>query len=190
MSVSVITPAIPPRLDRLQQAMASVRGQRHPAMEHLIAIDNGRHGSAAMRNKLVRAASGDWIAPLDDDDYLLPNHLELLVAAANGPDRPDVVYSYCKVTGRGDGWVPNREFDADELRRGNFIPVTALIRRELLEDLGGWHHSRDVQNGWEDWNLWIRALDAGAKFACVPEVTWVYCFGPGSKTLVGERAAF
>lgn len=189
-SVSVITPAIPPRLDRLGQAMASVRSQRHAAVEHLVAVDNGRHGSAAMRNKLLRAAEGEFIAPLDDDDYLLPNHLAELTQRARWVDAPDVVYSYCKVTGRGDGWVPNREFDADALRVGNYIPVTALVKRELLLDLAGWRDSAVVPHGWEDWDLWLRALDAGAKFACVPEVTWVYCFGPGSKTAVGERAAY
>jgi hypothetical protein len=24
------------------------------------------------------------------------------------------------------------------------------------------------------WDLWVRALDAGARFKCVPAVTWTY----------------
>jgi len=29
----------------------------------------------------------------------------------------------------------------------------------------------------EDHDLWVRALDAGARFRCIPEVTWTYRLG-------------
>jgi hypothetical protein len=79
------------------------------------------------------------------------------------------------------GWIPNQEFDADLLRRRNYIPATTLIRRSLWEELGGW-----TLPGWgvgesphepeyaEDWDFWIRALDAGARFLCIARVTWIY----------------
>ena len=186
-AVSVLTAALPSRLAMLGDACASVRAQRHPAAEHLIGVDYDRRGSSAVRNDLLAAANGSWVAVLDDDDVLLPNHLEALIAASADAD---VVYSFCQVTGRPDGWTPNREFDADALREGNFIPVTALIRRSLLDELGGWRNSADCLYGFEDWRLWLDALDAGARFVCVPEVTWVYRFGSTNKTFVGEKAAF
>lgn len=188
MTVAVITPSLPTRTNQLLRAMLSVTGQTHLPDRHLVAVDYQRAGSAAVRNQLVDAADAagiDWVAPLDDDDWLAPNHLQLLLAASR---TADVVYSYCQVTGR-DGWNPNRGFDPAALRRGNFIPITTLIRTELWRDLDGWRDSSECEHGWEDWDFWVRALDIDATFVCVPETTWVYNFHPGCKTVLGEALA-
>jgi glycosyltransferase involved in cell wall biosynthesis len=179
-SISVITAAIPARVDMLAEACRSVRAQTLPCMEHLIGFDYDRRGSAATRNSLLRAASGEWVAILDDDDLMKPYHLAMLEASSNGAD---IVYSWCEVEGRA--WDPNSMFDAERLLRENYIPITTLIRRELLADLGGFRE--DV--AWEDHDLWLRALEAGAEFRCVPAVTWIYRFHAGNKTMVGEKAA-
>lgn len=180
MSISVITASLPTRGAMLAECIASVAAQTQPPIEHLVAVDHARRGSAATRNSLLTASSGLRVAVLDDDDVALPEHLALLAAV-----EADIVYSYCEVTGRD--WSPNRPFDPVALRASNYIPVTALIRAELLRDLGGWRS--DVSNGWEDWDLWLRALDAGASFACVPVVTWRYRFHGGNKTHRGKEAA-
>lgn len=177
--ISVLTASLPTRMAMLAECMASVGAQTLAPVEHLIAIDHARRGPAAVRTSLLQAAVGEFVAIVDDDDVLLPNHLELLAATD-----ADIAYSYCTVEGRE--WVPNRLFDADALRRGNYIPITTLIRRQVLMDLGGF---RAGVNGWEDWDLWLRALDAGATFACVPEVTWRYRFHGGNRTTKGTDAA-
>lgn len=185
--VSVITAALPSRVDQLAEACASVRAQTYPAIEHLIRFDYDRRGSAYTRNALLAAVNGDYVAVLDDDDILYRNHLRELVGRAEATDA-DVVYSYCEVEGR-PGWNPSRPFDAAALRAGNYIPITALIRSTLLDDLGGWPESADSPGGFEDWALWLKALDAGARFECVPVVTWCYRLHSGSKTYLGEKAA-
>ena len=188
MRISVITAALPSRFDLLAQACKSVRAQTLPAVEHLIGIDYARRGTSAVRNDLLRASTGDWVAVLDDDDVLLPNHLATLAKAAQESPDSDIVYSYCRVEGR-PGWTPNRPFDAAELERGNYIPATTIIRRALLDTLGGWQDSRNCPNGWEDWDLWLRALDHEAQFVCAPVETWVYRFHGRNKTYLGEAAA-
>lgn len=184
MSVTVITPSLPGRSSLRALALASVAQQTLPPEAHLIGIDYARRGSSAMRNTLARSCETDWIAPLDDDDILYPEHLERLVAAG---DYADVVYPYCRVFGRE--WNPNREFDAPALMAGNYIPITTLIRRELIFALDGWRDSSQVEHGWEDWDFWLRALEAGARFVCVPHITWEYRFGNWNKTIHGEAAA-
>jgi hypothetical protein len=136
-----------------------------------------------MRNHLVASSRhGDWIAFLDDDDILWPHHLERLAKEAEAG--ADIVYS------QADGYPVARPFDAAAIRRGeNMIPVTVLMRCSLFRYLNGFLPSVSVPHGWEDLDLWQRALAAGAKFVFVDEPTWLYRLLPTSKTLVGEAAA-
>lgn len=183
MRIAVVTPALPTRGGMLAECVASVAAQTLAPVEHLIGVDHERVGTARVKTRLSRAAvSAEWIAPLEDDDLADPDHLQTLAEHA---DQADVVYSWCRVTGR-TGWDPNSEFDADRLRHGNYIPSTALIRRSLIDVLGGWRDSKTVAYGWDDWDFWLRALDAGARFRCAPHVTWTYRFHAGNKTLLGE----
>ena len=184
LSISVITASLPTRSAMLAEAVASVADQTFQPLEHLIAIDYEREGTGAVKTRLAGLARGDWVATLDDDDELDPEHLAVLAAET---DEADIVYSWCRVEGR-PGWSPNRDFDPDALRESNFIPATALIRWHLAEN--GWRDSAKCEHGWEDWDFWLRALDAGARFRCVPQVTWTYRCHPGAKTLCGEKGAF
>lgn len=172
MRIAVLTPAVPERADMLAECVAAVRGQTFPPVAQLIEIDHERAGCATVLNRLLpaaQAANADWIALVADDDLFYPRHLERLAAASADAD---VVYSYCDVEGRD--WNPNSPFDPQRLRLENYIPSTCLIRASLAAALGGWRV--DAAHGFEDWDFWLRALDAGARFRCVPTVTWRYRF--------------
>jgi glycosyltransferase involved in cell wall biosynthesis len=180
MTIAVITPMLPERHLFLCEAIDSVCRQTLVRDWHLIALDSSRQGGSAMRNHLCLGTSADWVAPLDDDDYFLPNHLASLIASST---EADVVYSRCRVIGR-EGWDPSGPFDPDRLRQGNFISVTTLIRRSLVLELNGWRKRDECPNGFVDWDLWLRALDIGARFVYVPEVTWVYRLHANSQTVL------
>jgi glycosyltransferase involved in cell wall biosynthesis len=181
VKISVITPSLPTRADKLAECMDSVKAQTLPALEHLVAVDHDKRGPSAIRNELLAQAKGTWIAVLDDDDLLYPNHLEVLSTA-----KGDVRYTHCDVGGKD--WNPNRDFDADELRQRSYIPATCLIRTSLLRKIGGWREQSKCPSGFEDWDLYLRALDAGATFTCIPEVTWRYRFHGGNRTDRGANA--
>ena len=165
---------------------ASVAAQTLQPAAHLVGIDYERVGTARVKTRLCQATDAEFVATLEDDDLADPNHLEVLAAhAANA----DIVYSWCRVEGRG-GWNPNQLFDADRLRHGNYIPSTALLRRSLIVRLAGWKDSRDVPHGWDDYQFWLDALDVGARFVCVPVPTWTYRFWGGNKTIHGEETCY
>lgn len=184
MKISAITASIPSRSGTLCEAIASVHAQTLQPDEHLVAIDYARRGTARVVTQLALAARNEWIATLEDDDLWMPHHLATLADVAQA-EVADIIYPWCIVEGRD--WDPNSHFDPERLARENYIPATVLIRRSLVADLGGWRDG--VQHGWEDWDLWLRALATGARFVCVPVVTWVYRFHGGNKTMLGERAA-
>ena len=184
--IAVITASLPSRTGMLAECIASVAAQSLKPSLHLIGIDSLRAGTSAMRNALLGAVTMPWVAVLDDDDVALPDHLRLLAKASVSAD---VVYSPPIVEGR-EGWTPGEAFSADRLQRESYIPSTALIRADALRAVGGWRDSADCANGWEDWDLYRRLLDAGARFAHVPEPTWRYRFHDGNKTTRGERGAW
>ena len=182
--ITVITASISTRAAMLAECMASIAAQTQRPDAHLVGVDFARHGSSATRNALARSATTEWVAVLDDDDVALTHHLALLFQAGY---EADIVYSLPTVEGRD--WNPAGPFDADRLRRESYIPATALIRTDLGRRLDWWRNSADTPNGWEDWDFYLRALDAGARFAFVPEVTWRYRFHGGNKTNRGEWGA-
>jgi len=186
MRVALITPSLPTRAVALAECVTSVAAQTRLPDRHLIEIDHGREGSAAVRNRLAYAADDcDWLAFLDDDDLLYPAHLADLEQTADATNA-DFVYPFCDVEGR-NGWNPSRDFDADALRQGNFIPVTVLVRRQSFLAAGGF--PEHAEHGWEDHALWLQLLDAGARIVCHPQPTWRYRFHPGSKTYAGQTEA-
>lgn len=160
-AVDVLTPTIGRPL-MLAQCVDAVAAQTVP-VRHLIATDHRRLGVGPMLNRLLSRSDAPWLALIADDDLMDPRHVETLLSGSG-----DIRYTYCRVTGRN--WNPNQPFDADQLRRGNYIPATTLIRTELARELL-WTEAH-----FEDWDFWLRALDAGASFECIPQVTWTYRF--------------
>jgi hypothetical protein len=74
--------------------------------------------------------------------------------------------------------------------RGNFIPVTYLVRTGLVRQVGGFPipFSAEWPRDCEDHGLLIRLLDAGCRIHHVPEKTWVYNFHAGNTGgLVSKR---
>jgi GT2 family glycosyltransferase len=167
-SVAVLTATQPHRQSLLDEASASVAAQT-VSVTHLVGVDESREGPSAIRNRLAAASDADWFLPLDDDDLLDPDCVEVLLRASADAD---VVYPWCRVEDHSpklEPWTPNRLFRPEILLGGNFIPVTALVRAELWREVGGMPDGK-----YEDWAFWRRLLAEGARFRCVPEVVWTY----------------
>lgn len=168
MSVSVITATLPERDDFLRRAVTSVRAQTLRPEAHLIGYDYARRGGAAMKTDLGFAVESTWIALLDDDDYLYPDHLASLVEAAER-EHADVAYSWCDVSGQNPWLGYNQPFNPDLLKTTSIVSHNALIRTELFVELGGFKPVKGY-----DWLLWVAAQQVGARFTCVERPTWHY----------------
>lgn len=173
--IAVLTAALPERLPLLTDCVASVNAQTLRPVQHVIGVDHERAGCAATMNRMLTSVDADWVALLADDDVFYPHHLETLACHV---ETADIVYSWCDVVGRD--WNPNRDFNPELLRLQNYIPSTSLIRKTLVDELGGWRV--EAAHGFEDWDFWVRALDAGACFHCVREITWQYRFHGGNQS--------
>ena len=128
---------------------------------------------AVAERRAADKALGDWVFFLADDDLALPRCLEIHMEHA---DNADIVYAPPLVWGIHDPWW---YFQAPPA-----IPATALMRRDLFLELGGYDESVVRE---EDRGLWTRAMAAGARFVRAgAEPTWVYRMHQNNKSLVGN----
>lgn len=171
LKVSVLTPSVPERGEMLKECEQSVDAQTFRGWEHLVMVDSEYQGCARTVNRLAADAVSPWLFLIADDDLLLPNCLAAHLRESAGND---IVYSPPVVQGE-----PEEPFHGDPPG----IPSTALIRRSLWDELGGY----DVEKAQcEDYDFFERALIAGAKFGRLEEQTWVYRFHGKNKS----RGAF
>jgi len=172
--LSVVTPTIPERAEFLATCTDSVANQTLGSLPHFVIVDTDGYGPAWCRNELVKDVETEWVLFLDDDDWLEYDYYETVLPHLN--DENDVVYTWCKRIGIPDNL--DFQFDAEGLLRANYIPVTACVKVDTFNRVGGFPSGV----AYEDWALWVNILNSGGKFHLIPEKKWTYRRHPGSRT--------
>jgi glycosyltransferase involved in cell wall biosynthesis len=191
--VTVVIPTIPPRRYMMASTVHSVLTQTRPVDAISIAVDHRHEGAAPTRNRALAGVRTEWTAFLDDDDTMNPNHIELLLAHAEKTGA-DVVYPWFDVP---DGFDPfpvyeGQPFNEKALREvQNYIPVTVLVRTGLARGVGGFESRNSSTAGGaspcEEWGLWLKLLDIGARFSHLDQRTWKWNWHPGNTSGRGDR---
>jgi glycosyltransferase involved in cell wall biosynthesis len=132
-------------------------------------IQQANSGVAAARNAALAAAGGSLIAPLDADDLWHPQKIEMQVNNLGmSGDGPGLDYCwYVDIDEQSKILSCNRNrFEGDvyeDLILANFIGNSSvpLIRRSILEAIGGWDASLRAANaqGCEDWLLYLKIAE-------------------------------
>lgn len=188
----MVTLTIPPRTADLARCIESVAAQTRAPEEHLILCDHRAEGQVALRNRALGMIQTEYTAFLDDDDWLLPRHVEALLehAEATGADLVYPGYEMNPDLYEDPRYDPlgmfGRPFDSESLARANYIPITHLCRTESMREVGGfpgpdeWRQAGCTDEGDADWGLLNRLYRAGAKIVHLPERTWVWSLRPGT----------
>lgn len=144
-------------------------------------------GLGAARNTALDFARGRYCFVLDSDNEVYPRCLGALVATLDADPGSMFAYPILEAVGMVDayvatggsplvsmfGWEPKR------LRKGNFVDALALIRTDLLRELGGYTTDRRLY-GWEDYDLWCRIAERGDRGRQVPQILARYRASPTS----------
>ncbi len=129
-------------------AVASADGQSVPVE----VIREHGETLAMARNQGAARATTDWLCFLDADDRLPADYIERCLSG-DGDVRVPRVLRFRGPMRQG----PLRLTPCD-LLVGNYIVIGALVRKALFEKIGGFSEWPML----EDWELWIRAMKAGA----------------------------
>ncbi len=189
---------------RLGRALRSVERQTLQPLE-IVLVDDGspeplrpemhdvavpvrvvrhRHncGIPAARNSGVRAARGEWIAFLDQDDEWAGDKLERQWRCLHASPQPrrTVVYGRCRVCHEAApeaGWLhppasavtrTERDPAVSLMLGGNVVPfVTLLLHRGVFERFGALDET--LTGGSDDYELVLRLAAEGLAFRCADE---------------------
>ena len=159
----------------------------------------GGAGLVAALNAAAAAASGDLLARMDADDVARPDRLARQVARFDAEPALDVLG--CRVAVRDDGAGKNAGMRAyvdwsntlltHEAIVGDMFVESPLphpsvtMRASALRRLGGYR----AFDGPEDYDLWLRGLEAGLRFAKLDEVLLDWRDGPARLSRTDARYA-
>ena len=129
-------------------------------------------GLPAARNHAAAQARGELFCALDADDRLAATWFEKGQALLTS--RPEITFVSHWLETFGDEhwtWKPER-CDLAALLVKNTINGAALVRRAAFEAVGGYDES--MRHGCEDWDFWLRLVEAGHQGTIIPEVLFYY----------------
>jgi glycosyltransferase involved in cell wall biosynthesis len=173
----------------LGKTLQSVKGQSYQSIEVLV-VDDGstepdtllflgqlggeirllrqaNKGLPAARNAGIRETKGEFILPLDSDDWLEPTFVEKLVHGLRRDGQASFAFCYIQLEGEANG-VLVKHFNFFEQLFLNQLPYCLLYRKSVWKALGGYDET--MRRGYEDWDFNIRlaALGGGATVVAEP----------------------
>lgn len=174
--VSIVMPTHN-RVDLLKRALKSALAQTHSELEIIVVNDASSdgtadylksvadervkhlnllnsHGACFARNEGIRAAKGQYITFLDDDDEYLPERIELLTKAYN----PKFAYAasahfYIHQNGRRELVNFRRNITTEDMLLRIETGNTILTETYKIRDLGGFDENLKSS---QDYDLWLR----------------------------------
>ncbi len=167
--------------------LAADYAERSP--ERLKAIRLERNvGVVGARNAAIQASGGELVALLDHDDYWHESYLERLVGLYDGATETErrvgivscdaLIHGPHGLTGErlSEIFAWTDQVDYDAMIRHNYVFARALFARRAYDEVGGFAAETA---GSDDYDLWLRMIEAGYAVLAVREPLAVYRYHPG-----------
>jgi glycosyltransferase involved in cell wall biosynthesis len=168
------------------------------AQPRLRLLEQPHRGLVAALNLAAQAARAPLLARMDADDVAHPDRLGLQLDHFERRPRAEILATRVRVSGRARGnagmrayvaWS-NRLLTHDAIARDLFVesPLvhpSVMLPRRLLLRLGGYREGAFP----EDYDLWLRALRAGVRFAKLKDVLLEWRDLPARLTRTDPRYA-
>lgn len=156
------------------------------ALEGICVVSQPNRGLAAARNAGISHSTGEFIVPLDADDWIDATFVEEGIAVLH---EANVVAAYPNVDQFG---LPPRplppvgvEVNLVDIIYRNRIVATSMFRRSSWELYGGYD---EALRSLEDWELWVRFLvSSGGVMRMLPTAQLHYRLRHGSLSTFGHE---
>ena len=154
-------------------------------------------GLVAALNPALRAARGPFLARMDADDVTHDDRLRLQAEALERDSATSILGARVTVLGGtanagmrayvewSNGLLDDAAIRRDLFVESPFVHPSVMMRARVLRDLGGYRS----YDGPEDYDLWLRAAAAGARFAKLEEPLLLWRDGPARLTRKDPRYA-
>ena len=140
-------------------------------------IGQTNQGVSTARNTGTEHAEFDWLLFLDGDDLLSPYFLERAMDALEAkPSSGGAHTTWVRLLPDGRLIDENPAFSRSEFfdfaaRECPFAIHSCVVRRQLVQEVGGFDPTLRLG---EDWDLWVRIARMGVTFVPVPEAVAIY----------------
>ena len=138
-------------------------------------------GISENTNEAIRMATGDFVGLLDHDDLLERDALYEIMERIAKNDETDVVYTdEDKINRKGTKHlIPNMkpDFNLDLLRSNNYICHFLVVRKSIIDQVGGFRKEFD---GAQDYDFIFRCTEAARVVSHVPRVLYHWRTHSGS----------
>lgn len=147
----------------------------HPTHRIVYIRHSENKGVSATRNTAILATNGVYVAEIDQDDMWRPKHLEcsLAVLEEQGADIAFSAASTCDLT---SGEIqeppilfPTQDTFGESLVARNFITHSSVVIKRTALEAVGLYDTASVMQLAEDYDMWLRFLNQGKKFAAIHE---------------------
>ncbi|MDB5200766.1 MAG: glycosyl transferase [Ferruginibacter sp.] len=208
-SISVIIPCFNQGV-YLAEAVASVLEQNFDGLEIIVVNDGSteqdtinilnnfsadktlllhtdNRGVAAARNYGISQATGDYILPLDADDYISGNYLREARENLEANLELKLVYCNGRYFDSETGPIQLPEYDPKTMLQQNLVFATAMFRKADWQAVGG--YDENFLTGWEDWDFWLTLIKDRSEICKLPGEYFHYRIKAGSRNhaLQGEQ---
>ena len=133
-------------------------------------------------NSALKIAKGEFVALMDNDDVLTENALYEMVYALNQNKELDFIYSdEDKMDMGGNRCEPHfkPDYSPDSLLGGNYICHFEILRRTIMNDIGGF---KSEYVGAQDFDLFLRFIEktTSDRIYHIPKILYHWRKVPGS----------
>jgi len=157
--------------------------ESHPKVRLIRVVANT--GIMGGQKLLLDHASGDYFLPMDADDFITIDCVEIMARVAH--DNPNVHVFYSdefKSDTASNKFAPFHKGAFDSLKITNccYVGHQMMFRTAFLREIGGYSDDRAA---WcHDWDSTFRTLQAGESVLHVPELLYAWRINPGSTASV------
>jgi glycosyltransferase involved in cell wall biosynthesis len=195
--VSIVTPCFN-HGHRLRECLDSVRQQTYRDLE-MIVVDDGSTdaettaylddlaregavklvrlpsnvGPGAARNRGIEHAQGRYVLPLDADNLLLPQAVQMLVRQIEAAaEDVGFIYQNLQFFGTREDYLEVPTFNPWLLTRANFVDTCALLDEGIFA--AGLRYPEDMPLGHEDWDFAVTLAERGIRGEPMSAKTLLY----------------